>query len=709
MSPSPTTGYQPSAPAADVTATLQVTPNLPSLPQLSPSLSQVNLGGGGEGEAIQIISVPVLTSQDLEEELRLINAGNPQYVSQSQGEAGQSSIVSLSDPQLLAVSQPQTLSVSQPVVLSVDSTESLEDTSDSQVSGIQQAQLTRFVPNVQGLDHLSGGPSDFGDGGVSLPVFQGSTQGQPGQSQVVSVSDPQFQSVGQPQTLSVSEPQITVAEVSQTSVQSDYQDGSGTRFIDGGSSVVASVPVFQSTSQGQPGESQFVSVSDSQVQGVGEPVVLSVSQPQITQARLESNSLNSVDGIQQTFVQGNYQDGSGSDGGSSVAAGVPLFQSSTQGQPGESQFVSVSNPQVESVGEPSILSVSQPQITQARFEGNSLNAQVGFSGESSIVPGVPLSQVVSLSETGVQSVSEPQTHSVGSDFQGVSGGFIDGGSSLSVGVPLYQSSSQGQPGQSQFVSVSNPQVESIGQPQIRSISTSHSTGGSNTQDIVKASVEKFSQEIGDTHTNDFSSISHESGTAVLPGNLIGSHTPVAQHQSQATGNSQATSSFRFIGSPPVSSVILGDLVGSVTSLPGHQFDTSDEDLEHDSQELSSDTSHGSGPSIWPGNLVGSIKGIHGHNGRGHSNSETQFTGGSSGGFVSDVQPQVAISQSQLLESTFSSAPSQENIGISLLPKVNAPDMGSLPLADSSSPQFSSSSPSFPPFSGDLELVDDPAK
>ncbi|KAK3878976.1 hypothetical protein Pcinc_016420 [Petrolisthes cinctipes] len=618
---SQTTGSQPSAPAAVIPATLQVTNNFPVLPQPSPSYTQVDIRAEDEGGAIQLIAAPVLTSQDIDEELRIINDGTPQFISQSQGGAGQSSILSLSDPQFVSVSQPQSLSVSQPVILSVDSEESLEDVSDSLVSGIQSAQLTRFVPNVQGLDFLSGGSSNFGDGGVPLPVFQSSSQGQPGPSEVVSVSDSQVQSVGQPQTLSVSQPQVTAAELSQTYVQSDIQSDSGARFIDDGSSVSAGVPLFQTSSQGQPGESQFVSVSDAQVQSVGEPLSLSVSQPQITQARYEGNSLNVQEG--------------GAQGGSSIVPYVPLFQTATQ----ESQVTSVSEAQ--------------------------------------------------LSHSSVQS-----------DFQSSSGGrFINEESSVSAGVPLFQSSSQGQ-GQSQFVSVSNSQVESVGQPQTLLISEPQVTGVSDTQPIVKANVEQFFQQVGAAETQDYSSISHESGTSVLPGNFIGSHTLADQQQSHTFGDSQVNNNFRFGFSSPVSSVVLGNLVGSVTRLPGHQFDTSNEDLDHDSQEHSS--------SILPGNLVGSVQGLQGQTGSGFSSSGTRFSGSSSDGFVSESQPQGTISQSQLLQSTFSSSPSQENIGIPLLPKVNTPDMGSLPLADSSSPQFSSNSPSFPPFSGDLEPIDVPA-
>ncbi|KAK4296568.1 hypothetical protein Pmani_030961 [Petrolisthes manimaculis] len=609
---SQTTGSQPSAPAAVIPATLQVTNNFPVLPQPSPTYTQVNLRAEDEGGAIQVIAAPVLTSQDIDEELRVINSGTPQFIRQSEGGAGQSSILSLSDPQLVSVSQPQSVSVSQPVILSVDSGESLEDVSDSLVSGIQSAQLTRFVPNVQGLDFLSGGSSDFGDGGIPLPVFQSSSQGQSGPSQVVSVSDSQVQSVGQLQTVSVSQPQITAAQLSQTSVQSD----SGVRFIDDGSSVSAGVSLFQTSSQGQPGESQFISVSDPQVQSVGEPLSLSVSQPQITQARFEG----------------------GAHGGSSIVPGVPLFQTSSQ----ESQVTSVNEAE--------------------------------------------------LSHSSVQS-----------DFQSSSGGrFIDEESSVSAGVPLFQSSSQGQPGQSQFVSVSNSQVESVGQPQTLLISEPQVTGVSDTQPIVRANVEQFYQQVGAAETQDFSSISHESGSSVLPGNFIGSHTPSDQHQSQTSGDSQVTNNFRFGVSSPVSSVVLGNLVSSVTRLPAHQFDNSNEDLDHDSQE------HSIGSSILPGNLVGSVQGLQGQTGSGFSSTRPRASSSSSDGFVSESQQQGTISQSQLLQSTFSSSPSQENIGIPLLPKVNTPDMGSLPLADSSSPQFSSSSPSFPPFSGDLEPIDVPA-
>nr|XP_053646487.1 uncharacterized protein LOC128698318 [Cherax quadricarinatus] len=100
--------------------------------------------------------------------------------------------------------------------------------SGSQNSIIEEAKLTQFIPNAQGLDFLDGSSS----------VSQ-SQSGSDSSSQLVSVSDPEIQSVGEPQTVYISQPQIIESvDQSQPSETQHLKRESSSSSIQSSSSIV---------------------------------------------------------------------------------------------------------------------------------------------------------------------------------------------------------------------------------------------------------------------------------------------------------------------------------------------------------------------------------------------------------------------------------------------------------------------------------------
>ena len=393
-----------------------------------------------------------------------------------------------------------------------------------------------------------------------------------------------------------------------------------------------------------------------------------------------------------------------------VNKGIPEFVGQTQGNAGDSIFVEVSQPQFKSVSQPELISISQ---------SDSHSASPSF-----ISSGVPLSQV----SNAFPNIQELNTV---------------GGGSTQFGEPVFVDSSQGQVGEPQFVSVSSPQFKGVSEgqtvftsePQIVSFGNQEVFDGGSDDGSFISSGSLIGLSENHFDDNSFESqefVAHSPGASVLPGNLVSSHTPGVPLPLHTNDQSHNAESFQF---PQGSSVLPGSLVGQ--TIGGFSADHSDSiensfsfhqepsvlpgnlvgHSTHGQSLVREDRSHTikslgfpQNPSVLPGNLVGQLFQGQPHNSESfhlsqNPSSSSFGSGGSvSGSIITAGQP-VFVSQPELLESTFSSAVSQDSVGVPLAaasPHVKTPDMGSLPLADSN--LFSPSSPSFPPFSGDLEPV-----
>ncbi|XP_047488708.1 calphotin-like [Penaeus chinensis] len=367
---------------------------------------------------------------------------SPQFVSSSQGAVGGSEILSLSEPQVVSVSQPESVSVSEPQVVSVEQPQAGQAFSAPE-SNIQQAVLTMVIPNApdiftpqaDGILVSSGIPqSSFTDirsegglqeisapvgvplGGLGSPQFVGSSQGEAGDSQVVSISEPQVVSVSQPESVFISEPQQVSFEQPQAgqAPQSNIQQAVLTM-------VVPNAPdIFTPQADG-------ILVSGGIPQGQGNSIGF-----QDTVGILEDTSFSS-------FSQG--------------AAAAP----------------EAGQPQATFVSQPASVGVPLPGLSSApRDSGASQITQV-FPSVGNLGPvstgGVPLSAVVPASAQNFppppafpQAEADPQAFGSGSIVQ----------------VPLSGSGSVGQdasifpnnPGQSQVIPVSPVQFNSVSEPQL---------------------------------------------------------------------------------------------------------------------------------------------------------------------------------------------------------------------------------------------------
>ncbi|XP_042221775.1 serine-rich adhesin for platelets-like [Homarus americanus] len=739
--------------------------------QTSQFLSQVDTSSQVEGAGgLQVVAAPSLSPRVVDGELKVVDVGSPQFVESSQGTIGGSSLVSVSEAQLISVSQPESLSVSQPVFVAVNPPQSLGGSSQSQ----EGPQYTRFTSGSQDTRYTDGGSSV--SQGVSL--FQTSSQGQPGQSQVVSLSSPEVQSVGDPQTVLVSQPQLVAGQLPQGIVEADvniypgvslfqtssqgqspggasqsqqqlqftgFPSGSqDTRYTDAGSSVSPGVPIFQSSSQGQPGQSQVVSLSNPQVQSVGDPQTVLVSQPQV------------VAGTPQVIGEPGAFEVHGGSSGQNIES---VFLRTNQESSGESQFVSVPGPVLPTIEQLQPVAFSQHQFNsfdQTLFEGSqqsSRGSSSSLQSDGSIVQG-NLAQSYVPSEEQSQSIGDAQFSTDGftqqfSQGSSSGGSVVEGdlvGSQLSDqyfnNFPSLQFSQQSSgsfhddgsivsgildasyiPPRSEITQFNNVSPQQFSQ--------GSSSGGSVVSGDLVGSVIGQNYDSFQFNTNEDSQQtfqgSSSSGGSVVQGNLVGQNfdnIPTQQFSQQAS-----SSFFQNEGS------VEGDnVVGSRSPVQNFQrFEyISNDGSEQTSPGLSSNLFQDGGASVVPGTLDGSLQEPPRFEDF-VSNNPQQFSQGSSPGsfhsggsgvfiqgephLVGEVQvdqtgfgslPSFSVAQPELLESTFSSAASQDTPGIPLAsasPQVKTADMGSLPLADSS--LISSSSPSFPPFPGNSDTINAP--
>ncbi|XP_063879974.1 mucin-2-like isoform X2 [Scylla paramamosain] len=603
---------------------------------------------------------------------QIINIGEPVFVSQSTGEAQLGGSIDFSEPVFKSVSEPQFISVSDPQYASPPEVTSLV-TATQPDAGIDLRVAQNPNPKYSqpleagtqgGALHEVAAPKiiqrDVGVEVVNpgLPQFVDQTRGDAGDSIFVEVSEPQFKSVSQPELISISEANILSAGQSSPSVGvplPQTQGGTVTQaeltnafpnIKELNVNTVVGAPVFVDSSQGQAGESQFISLSSPQFKTVSQGQTIFQSEPQIVSfddSRESQEVITSGSSVSPGNLIASFQS----------QIGDPVLVDSSQGQAGQSQFVSLSSPQFKGVSQGQTIFQSEPQI-------------VGFDDSHEVVTGggsVSSGTLIGSFETEPEHDSfDSQEFVTASPGASVLSGNLVG--SITSGVSLPQPlHTDGHLSQEPSVLPANLVGQTFGS---HSVLQDHSDSGESFTFIQEPSV--------------------------IPGNLIGqsiSGPPSVREDRSHDGKS--------LGFSQAAVVLPGNLVGQ-------SFHTqNDFHLSQKPQFFSS------GDSVLAGHLVGSTIGQSTNLATG--GSQSQFTESlnsaleaSGGSAITAAQP-LFVSQPELLESTFSSALSQDSVGIPLAaasPQVKTPDMGSLPLADST--LFSPSSPSFPPFSGDLEPV-----
>ncbi|XP_037804989.1 BRD4-interacting chromatin-remodeling complex-associated protein-like isoform X2 [Penaeus monodon] len=383
---------------------------------------------------------------------------SPQFVGSSQGAVGGSEFLSVSEPQVVFVSQPESVSISEPQVVSVEQPQAGQAFSAPEAN-IQQAVLTGviqnapdiFTPQADGILVSSGIPqSSLPDirfegflqetsapagvplAGLGSPQFIGSSQGEAGGSEVVSLSEPQVVSVSQPESVFISEPQQVFVEQPQASQapQSNIQQAVLTMVVPNapdiftpqadGVLVSGGIPQGQGNSIGFQDtvgileDTSFPSFSQgaAAAPAAGQPQALGVALPGLGSASRDSGASQ----ITQVFPSvGNL--GPVSTGGVPLSAVVPA-----QNFPPPPAF-----PAVEQAG-------ADPQAF-----GSGSVVQVPLSGsgsvgqDASIFPSNPgQSQVIPVSPVQFNSVSEPQL------LQSFSSAAVQD----AIGVPLAATSPQ---------------------------------------------------------------------------------------------------------------------------------------------------------------------------------------------------------------------------------------------------------------------------
>ncbi|XP_069195137.1 uncharacterized protein [Procambarus clarkii] len=279
---------------------------------------------------------------------------------------------------------------------------------------------------------------------------------------------------------------------------------------------------------------------------------------------------------------------------------------------------------------------------------------------------------VSVSQPDVQNVGQPQSGETQQLSHASSSGSLQNGGSIAPGNLVASS----------IAPVDNSQ--SSGDIQYSQGSVS---GGSVVEGNLVASHAPITPSPEDIQFNNKDAprdISQEasSGGSVLEANVIG---PIASIQTNANVPSQHLEQFPSSSSQDDSSAVPGNFVRSYIASSQHSQSSDSIQLNNNDisqQQLSPDSSFTN--SVIEGNLVS-----QNFVDSGSSQSVPQFS--------TDLQP-------DLLEATFSSAGSQDAIGVPVAaasPQVKTADMGSIPLADST--RISSSFPTFPPFPQNPEL------
>nr|XP_027237333.1 BRD4-interacting chromatin-remodeling complex-associated protein-like [Penaeus vannamei] len=392
--------------------------------------------------------LPDIRSQGVPQEgsgVPLPGLSSPQFVGSSQGAVGGSEVLSVSEPQVVSVSQPEscahhgheTFPPIWPWILVS--------------SGIPQSGLPdiRTEGLLQDTSAAVGVPLQ----GLSSPQFVGSSQGAPGGSEVVSISEPQVVSVSQPESVFVSEPQQVFVEQPQagqafsgdvSAPQSNIQQAVLTNVVAGapdlftpqadGILVSGGIPLSQGNGIGPQGtvgileDASFSSFSQGAAAApdAGQPQATFVSQPASGGVPLPGLSSAPRDSgasqITQVFPSiGNL--------GSLSTGGVPLSAVVPQGNFASSQNFPPP---------PAFPAVEQAEAAPQAFGSGSI-VQVPLSGagsvgqDASIFPSNPgQSQVIPVSPVQFNSVSEPQL------LQSFSSAAVQD----AIGVPLAATSPQ---------------------------------------------------------------------------------------------------------------------------------------------------------------------------------------------------------------------------------------------------------------------------
>ncbi|KAK7078995.1 hypothetical protein SK128_025388 [Halocaridina rubra] len=613
---------------------------------------------------LQVVSAPSLGSHISNGDVRIVNNGLPQFLGSSHGNTGSNQVKSVIDPQVSSVSNPQTVPFLQHEI--GETSKGIDDNTNI-VSLSPVFQTSIGPPNFFGTSLPVISQNNVGDVPVEQigePSFVSSSPGL-GVPQVVSISDPQIQSISQPQTVSVSQPQLTSFDFSEKNRALNFEGDLG----------VPLPAIASQTAGGSVVTADLVSsISIPDFGNVGVPLTSTSSQTAggsvVTADLVSSNSIPDFGSVGVPLSTTPFQEQSQTHGGAVVPAdlissnslpdfssgGVPLLATSLQGQ---SPTVQQSQPSAGSVVAADLASShSIPAFGNigVPLPATSLQEKLDPVLQSSHTPGG--------SVTAVDLVSISLSPDLGN-----------------IGVPLPTTASKEQLDFNQ-----NPQTIFSPQSSDSSVITAEFVGSSSSPDFNLFKTQE--QRLDDEHLHLLSQ--QDIGSSVIsadsalssfqvnsPQNVNPDFSPLSE---QTSIDNQLGSNLLSVSKPQIVQTEQ-DFLSSLLTDDGAQLDNNFSPLQDNVLQANPNS-----PSLESISFIGQSTG---------DASDSQL--------ISLSEPQiVSISQPELLHSSFSSADVQDNIGLSLpstSPQVKTPDMGSLPLADSSGAPLSSSSPAFPPFPG----------